>query len=564
MTRRRLLSVLSLTILIAIAAVAWNRLTALTSYLRPSFVSTTPPVSPATMTPQIRPIVVVGSGLAGLTAAYTALASGASKVYMLERAAKPGGNSIKASSGINGANTRFQAAAHHGLVDDTFYDDTIKSAALRGDQNEGPQRKALIKTLTQYSAEAIDFLSCLGVDLSVVVQLGGHSQPRTHRGAGKTPPGAAIVTTLLKKLQEEESRFELLTQCEVTKLLTASDEKDPWGQMDWSHPHPSGISPPNPAGQDPPVVVGVEFRRLKDGTLDELRGPVIFTTGGFAGDTLGLLAQYRPDLSGMPSTNEPRPSTHRILSDVGAKLVDMERVQIHPTGFVDPANPNAQLKFLAAEMLRGEGGIVVRGDDGTRFVNELETREHVSKAIMDLPPSAVEDTDIRQWKVELILDEGVKEAAASHVGFYMWKGLLQKKKVSELSAELKKTLSSYAAIVKGEKNDDLGRTVFGHWQLGVETPIKDDDEVYIGHVTPITHFTMGGALINEQAQVLVSDLGQDPKPILGLWAAGEITGGLHGDNRLGGSSLLECVVFGKIAGLHAHVYDIEQPASKLD
>jgi hypothetical protein len=92
-----------------------------------------------------------------------------------------------------------------------------------------------------------------------------------------------------------------------------------------------------------------------------------------------------PDLHGMPSTNDERPGSHEILSAVGAELVDMDSGQIHPTGFIDPAAPNSLLKFLAVEMLLGEGGTLL-SPTGQRFVNELETREHVSRAIMELPP----------------------------------------------------------------------------------------------------------------------------------------------------------------------------------
>ncbi|KAL2018748.1 hypothetical protein VTK56DRAFT_454 [Thermocarpiscus australiensis] len=477
-------------------------------------------------TPNPTPVIVVGAGLAGLSAAYSALQSGAPSVRLLERAAKPGGNSIKASSGINGAPTRFQNAAKLG-TDKTFWEDTVRSAGTRlhasVPQSIRNHREALISVLTNHSADAIHFLADLGVDLSVVALLGGHSHPRTHRGAGKTPPGVSIVTTLLEKLKQQGDRFELLTESEVTKSLTETSAQDR-----------SDIR-----------VTGVEYH--KDGTAHTLKGPVVFTTGGFAGDTHGLLSKYRPDLGGLPSTNDARPGAHTLLSDAGARLVDMESVQIHPTGFVDPANPQAQLKFLAAEVLRGEGGILLH--EGKRIVNELDTREKVSSVIMSLP--AVEEGGLRQWDVQLLLDPGAGEAAAGHVGFYLWKGLLQKKKVRDLDETTRETLREYASVVRGDKADEFGRTVFGHWKLGAEGPLDEDAEVCVGRVTPIVHFTMGGAVFNERAQILSSELGEEQKPILGLWGAGEITGGLHGDNRLGGSSLLECVVFGRIAGAQA-------------
>ncbi|KAJ4393481.1 hypothetical protein N0V93_002693 [Gnomoniopsis smithogilvyi] len=526
MTKRELLLILLVTALSAFLFYQWRRIACSDDFLSPSLKSESDIMAPNAQSPAI---IVVGGGLAGLAASYSALRAGAA-VRLLERAEKAGGNSIKASSGINGAPTRFQKGA-----DETFYSDTTRSAGTRlvlADSQTAvlkqKQREALISKLTNSSAKAVDFLvDEIGVDLSVVAQLGGHSFPRTHRGSGKLPPGAAIVSALLGKLKEDP-KFELKTGCEVSKLLTTGDNER--------------------------KVTGVEY--TQSGVASKLNGPVIFTTGGFAGDTWGVLKQYRPDLAGLPSTNDPRPGTHSILQDVGAHLVDMDSVQIHPTGFVLPSDPQARVKFLAAEMLRGEGGILLH--QGKRFVNEMETRAHISEAIMQLPPASMneykndEDGDLTQWDVQLLLDPGACEAAASHIGFYLWKGLLSKRKVKELDETTQETLREYSQIVTSKGLDPLGRRAFGSWKL---TGREEDaeQEVCVGQVTPVTHFTMGGAAINDKGQVLATygGSGGDLIPVEGLWAAGEITGGLHGDNRLGGSSLLECVVFGCTAGQEA-------------
>lgn len=528
MTRRHLLFALLCTIF---AAFLYNRRA---FFPTDTVISSTEATSSKTMAPigSSPTVIVVGGGLAGLSASYSALRAGAT-VRLLERAEKPGGNSIKASSGINGAPTRFQKG-----TDSTFYNDTVRSAGLRLAKAESYsasfkkfEREALISKLTGSSAQAVDFLvDEIGVDLSVVAQLGGHSFPRTHRGGGKLPPGAAIVTSLIEKLKQSP-KFEMHTQCEVTKLLTA----------------------PGNARR----VTGVEYTQA--GAVSTLDGAVVFSTGGFAGDTWGLLSKYRPDLAGLPSTNDPRPGTHNILENIGAHLVDMESVQIHPTGFINPQEPQARVKFLAAEMLRGEGGILLH--QGKRFVNEMGTREHVSNVIMKLPPKSSAHNgvssaeDLTQWDVQLLLDPGACEAGASHIGFYLWKGLLAKKKVSELDEATRQTIREYSAIASGKREDGFGRTAFGHWRLTGDDAQDQDQEICIGQVTPILHFTMGGAAINDKSQILAtSDDGHDLKPVDGIWAAGEITGGLHGDNRLGGSSLLECVVFGQMAGEQAAVY----------
>jgi len=291
------------------------------------------------------------------------------------------------------------------------------------------------------------------------------------------------------------------------------------------------------------AVVGVQVSY--DGKTENLNGPVIFATGGFAGDSAGLLARYRPDLAGFPSTNEALPGSQTLLSDVGAQLIDMEQVQVHPTGFVDPSAPSKPTKFLAAELLRGEGGILLR--QGQRFIDELQTRKVVTDAILAQPSQELEA--IKQWDVLLVIDEGVYEAAKAHVDFYLWKGLMRKTTISELT-DAQTSLASirrYSKAIRGQTVDPLGRTSFGHWSL--QDPALEST-VYVGTVTPVTHYTMGGAMFNPQAQVLDAS----GNPIRGLWAAGEITGGLHGANRLGGSSLLECVVFGRIAGQNAAAY----------
>ncbi|KAJ4297812.1 hypothetical protein N0V90_005708 [Kalmusia sp. IMI 367209] len=443
--------------------------------------------------------IIVGSGLAGLSAASQLVAKNV-PVRLLERGAKPGGNSIKASSGINGAPTKYQPSK-----DDAFYSDTIKSAgkAMLSATNH---RESLISTLTNSSKDAVEWLVReKGIDLSKVSIMGGHTFPRTHRGASGPPPGFAIISTLLSSLKGSPL-FHLQTSCTVTKILR-SDHR----------------------------VTGVEYTG-EDGARKELLGPVIFAAGGFGGDAEGLLAQYRPDLKGYPSTNDPRPGMQPILTAVGAQLIDMELVQVHPTGFVDPSSASSPLKFLAAEVLRGDGGILLL--NGKRFFNELETRENVTNAITANEPAS---TSPKQWDVQLVLDEGVYQATKSHVDFYIFKGLMKKATISDLGPNALDSISQYSRAVGKEEADLLGRTQFAHWSLKEPTP---ESVVYIGTVTPVVHFTMGGVLINERAEILK----EKGERIEGLWGAGEVTGGVHGANRLGGSSLLECVVFGRIAG----------------
>ncbi|RYC57929.1 hypothetical protein CHU98_g8287 [Xylaria longipes] len=126
---------------------------------------------------------------------------------------------------------------------------------------------------------------------------------------------------------------------------------------------------------------------------------------------------------------------------------------------------------------------------------------------------------------------------------------MQKKKVRDLPPAVIAAVDRYAAAVAAGADDEFGRKAFGYWRLPPGEANREE-EVAVGTVTPVTHFTMGGVAFNTKAQVL-GQKGGGLAPIQGVWAAGEITGGIHGDNRLGGSSLLECAVFGRIAGAEA-------------
>ncbi|TEY57668.1 hypothetical protein BOTCAL_0209g00070 [Botryotinia calthae] len=469
--------------------------------------------------------IVIGSGLAGLAASSQILSQSRDiEVYLLEQAGRTGGNSIKASSGINGAETSFQLASNPSIVDsvETFYDDSIKSAAeaMRGTggrETERKERERLIRVLSEESKNAVEWLGSKGVDLSAIAQLGGHSIARTHRGGGKSkPPGAAIVGTLLEELKQND-KFHLKTSCRVIRVIKDGKNED---------------------------VRGVECicdDENKVPKIEVLIGSLIFATGGFAGDAYGMLARYRPDLSGFPSTNESRSGSQEILSDIGAGLIDMEKVQIHPTAFVDMKDTNNPTKFLAAEMLRGEGGVLLMG--GRRFVDELETRKIVSGKIMEVGEILRSEGQPRQWDVKLVIDQGVYEKAKSHVDFYLWKGLMRKGTIAEenLGEDAVGSLQRYADAVAKRSKDEFGRKSFGCWKLN---DVRPDSVIYVGNVTPAVHFTMGGVRIDDQARVLTAE----GDVIRGIWAAGEVTGGIHGDNRLGGSSLLECVVFGRKAG----------------
>jgi succinate dehydrogenase/fumarate reductase flavoprotein subunit len=132
------------------------------------------------------------------------------------------------------------------------------------------------------------------------------------------------------------------------------------------------------------AVVGVEYNF--NGKTETAHGPVVLATGGYAADFTenSLLKKYRPDLWDLPTTNGDHCTGdgQKIAMDAGAKGIDLEKVQVHPTGLVDPNEPEAKVKFLAAEALRGVGGLLLDGE-GQRFADELGHRDYVTGRIWE-------------------------------------------------------------------------------------------------------------------------------------------------------------------------------------
>jgi flavocytochrome c len=286
-------------------------------------------------------------------------------------------------------------------------------------------------------------------------------------------------------------------------------------------------------------VTGVTYER--DGQSHSADGVVVLATGGYAADfgDGSLLKQHRPDTFGLSSTN----GTHatgdgqKMLMEIGANGIDMDKVQVHPTGLVDPKDPTAKFKFLAAEALRGEGGLLLNSD-GQRFSDELGHRDYVSGQMW-------KEKEKGKWPIRLVLNSKASNVLDFHTRHYSGRGLMRKMTGKELAKEigcgeaaLKKTFDEYNLIAEGKKKDPWNKRFFHNM------PFSIDDTFHVALMEPVLHFTMGGIEINEHAQVLNSE----KKPFEGLYACGELAGGVHGANRLGGSSLLGCVVYGRVAG----------------
>ena len=434
-------------------------------------------------------VVVVGGGGAGLSAAIAAKEKGAN-VVLVEKMLMLGGNTNYATAGINAANTKLQKKL--GIEDNAelFYNDTMKG----GKNVNNPE---LVKKLTTDSANIIDWLTERGADLSEVVFTGGQSAKRTHRPAGGQAVGPVIVDALAETA--EKDGIDVRTESEVTKLIKTGDK-----------------------------VTGVEVKH-KGETYNITAKAVVMATGGF-GANAKMVAEYKPSLEGFGSTNSPAITGEgiKMVKAVGGDLVDMTEIQTHPTVV-------HKKTAMITEAVRGEGAILVNRE-GKRFVSELETRDVVSKA-------ELEQTGKSAF---LVFDQEVREKLGAING-YVRKGFtVEGATVEELAGKigvdpkgLVETMAKYNGYVKAGEDKDFGKTALPR-EL-VKAPF------YAIEVSPAVHHTMGGVRINTNAEVLTAD----GKVIPGLFAAGEITGGVHGANRIGGNAVTDITVYGKTAGENA-------------
>ncbi len=440
-------------------------------------------------------IVVIGAGGAGMTAAIQAVQDGATDVIVLEKMPVTGGNTTRSTGGLNAAGTQYQEA--EGIEDsvELFVEDTMKGGKELND-------KELVTVMAENSNDALEWVNDLGADLTVVGIFGGASVKRIHRPSDTSAVGPVLVKTLNQTL--EKLNIPVLLETKAEKILL-DDE--------------GAVCGVTAADKD-----GKEF------TIDCTA--VILATGGFGANS-DMVVEYNSALAGFATTNHSGATGDGIAmaKEIGADFVDMEQIQTHPT-----VNPDTQTMYT--EGVRGNGAILVN-KEGKRFVNELETRDVVSAAIL-------EQTD---GVCYLVFDQAVRDSLAA-IESYVKAGIVTEADTPEALGEaigvdgaaLAETFKTYAGYQKAGKDEEFGRE-------SMELPL-DQPKYYAALCAPAIHHTMGGVKINVGAEVLK----EDGTPIPGLFAAGEVTGGVHGANRLGGNAVTDIVVFGRIAGSSAEDY----------
>ena len=487
-------------------------------------------------------VVVVGAGGAGMTAAITAAGEGKS-VVILESQSMVGGNSVRATGGMNAGKTVYQDENEFG--ESAGVEKTLKTAAEKYADNEtitalaktvseqwaayqanptgyfdsvelmeldtmiggkGINDPELVETLCANSADAIDWLDEHGITLHNVSSFGGASVKRIHRPVNAEGKTVSVGSYMIPLLQEncEKAGVKMMLDTTATEILTDANG----------------------------AAVGVKATGASGETVTVNAKAVVLASGGF-GANLDMVVKYKPELKGFMTTNAPGIQGQGIemAEAIGAATVDMDQIQIHPT-------VEANTAALITEGLRGDGAILIN-EEGQRFIDEVGTRDVVSAAEIAQPGSY-------SW---LVVDQAMVDASSVIQGYikkgYTVTGATYEelgKAMGVDAAAFAETMEKWNGYVEAKNDPDFGRTSFAN-------PLNTAP-YYAVKVTAGVHHTMGGLKINANTEVL----NEKGEVIPGLFAAGEITGGVHGANRLGGNAVADFTVFGRIAGAAASDY----------
>ena len=435
-------------------------------------------------------IVIIGAGGAGMTAAINATQAG-KDVILVEMMPYAGGNTTKATGGMNAAETHYQK--EQGIEDsvEQFIEDTMTGGHNINDRD-------LVTIMAENSAAGIDWLDSIGAPLPKISFSGGATNQRIHAPEDGSGVGAYLVTALLKKM--DELGIKVMYNTKATDLLSLEG-----------------------------TVNGILAE--SDDTYYTIHSKaVILATGGF-GNNQEMIVRYRNDLEGTVTTSAPGIMGDGIVmaQAVGADLVDIDQIQLHPT-------VEQKTSMLITESVRGDGAILVN-QDGKRFTDELLTRDKVSAAELAQPGSYA----------YIIFDQKLREGLKATEKYISTGITVQGDTIEDLAAAIEvdpatlaDTLANWNKCVADKNDAEFGRTT------GMDNDLSTPP-YYAIKIAPGIHHTMGGVHIDTGAHVI--DLNGNVIP--GLFAAGEVVGGVHGGNRLGGNAVADIVVFGRISSASA-------------
>ena len=446
-------------------------------------------------------VVIVGAGGAGLTAAVTAREAGAS-VAIVEKLQMAAGSTL-----LSGA----EMAAPGNWLQEAGADSPEQLVA---DMLKGGGNIADVELVNTLANNALAGAEWLRDDVGVVwedklMHFGGHSVTRSLVPVGAT--GEEFVSKLRAKA--EEVGVDFYYDMRVDTLVIED------GRV-------TGVT-------------GANTEKNGDTISLKANNGVILATGGF-GSSVEMREQYNPNYgAGYKSTDSVGSTGDGIVlaQSAGANLVGMEYIQTYP--YCDPISGG----LLYIDDARLYGHSIIVNKEGKRFVSELDTRDVMSNAILAQTGSVCyELIDDAAWKADHI-----EENHGGEVKFmYAMKELVKADTIEEAAAffgidaaALAETVEKYNQYVENGTDEEFGR---GSMNAKIETA-----PYYIVVATPAVHHTMGGVQINTDAQVIDTNGNVIP----GLYAAGEVTGGIHGTNRLGSCAIADLTVFGRIAGTNA-------------
>lgn len=445
-------------------------------------------------------VVVVGAGGAGLAAAVSAAEKGAS-VIVLEKLQTIGGNTIISGGGLNAADPARQEK--QGIKDstDNHYNQTIAAGDFRAD----PEK---VKILTSQAPEAVKWLESYGMKFQdQIIQIYGSLYPRAHMPV--EAKGLGYIKTL--KAAADKLGVKTLTEMNVEEIIR---EKQLEGR-----------------------VLGVRVKdKLGKTVYFQAKKAVVLAAGGF-GANRDMRALHDPRMKELTTTNHPGATGEVILyaMDIGAYPVGMDHIQCNPG---PPPGRNLRV-VLHIDV----SGFIMVDKRGKRFVAEDERRDVIREAVLNLPErygfTVVDDT-VYQAHDKIWRETAVRGLSTGDA----FKGdTLDElaKKMGVPADAFVETVKKYNSYVDTKKDPDFGKKQHNLAKKIVKGPF------WACYAGMSVHHTMGGVEINTKAQAI----DRQGKVIPNLYAAGEVTGGIHGSNRVGGNAIADIIVFGRIAGANA-------------